>query len=391
VTATTGAASSLLEEEAFVRDVIWPLLAGSSARRRVADLGVTVHRRRPDGRLVVEYRTGRTRIFAKLYPDASSGAAAFSVHRALWSAGLCAPSPHRVPEPLAYLADHRVLLLGPAAGVQLGRTARPPNLADLRRTARWLARLHSSRVDLGVTEDDAEGVLRLARRAVTAAAVRPEIEEVARTLLETLSVRYARCGGSERAPTHGRFSLEHVYASSRHVTVVDLDRAAIADPAKDVGELLHRLRWRAGRRDRAPAEVEDASAAFVRQYRRHSPHGLVGLEYHWSFSVVRTLLMLASTRTPGKGWDERSAFLLGELDRIPARVAALLEPQGVSRSRRSMSTAPATSTSTAASATTGVPTASTPFWSGDEPTSQNGDRKRNGSSQPASPCSPLTR
>ena len=229
---------------------------------------------------------------------------------------------YRVPEPLAYLPDHGVLLLRAAAGEQL--TA--GSLDGVRRAARWLAALHASGVDLDASEDAAQGVLRLARRATTAAASRPELREVFRGLLEILAERYGRSAGRmERAPTHGRFAAEHVYVSPESVTVVDLDRAALADPAKDIAELLHHLRWREGKRGAVPEAVEEAGEAFVHEYLRHSRFDLAALEYQWSFSVVRTLLLLASKARPGKGWDERSGFLLSELDAIPARCATLLD------------------------------------------------------------------
>jgi hypothetical protein len=284
---------------------------------------VTVHRRRLDGRLVAEVAFGPSdRVFAKLYPDVAAGALAYGVHKRLWSHRFGGER-FRVPEPLAYLPDHGVLLLRAAPGEQLTEGS----LEGVRRAARWLAALHASGVDLDASEDAAQGVLRLARRATTAAASRPELREVFCGLLEVLAERYGRTvGGTERAPTHGRFSAEHVYVSAEYVTAVDLDRAALADPARDVGELLHRLRWRAGKkRHGVPAEVDAAGDAFVGEYLRSSRFGLSTLEYHWSYSVVWTLLVLASKDRPGKGWEERSGFLLAELDAISGRAAALLE------------------------------------------------------------------
>ncbi len=92
-----------------------------------------------------------------------------------------------------------------------------------------------------------------------------------------------------------------------------------------MGELLQRLRWNSGKRaGLVPAGVAAAGEAFVREYRRSSRFTLSALEYHWSFSIAWTLLVLASKDRPGKGWDERSGFLLTELDAIPRRCRALL-------------------------------------------------------------------
>jgi len=325
VSATLGSAGSLLEDTAFLRDAIWPLVAGPAEPPPVGLPEVTVHRRRPDGRLVAELEFGPTsRVYAKLYRDVVSGAQAHAIHKRLWERGLGAGPIYRVPEPLAYLPDHGVLLLRAAAGEQLSSLAPSRTLDGVRRAARWLAALHASDVELDASEDPVQGVLRLGRLAASAAASRPELEEVFRGLLEILAERYEGVAGrAELAPTHGRFSAEHVFIAPEAVTVVDLDRAALADPAKDVGELLHRLRWDAGKRGRVTEAIDEAGEAFVREYLRSSRFGLSTLAYHWSYSVVWTLFVLASRHRPGKGWDERSAFLLTELAAVPARVEAL--------------------------------------------------------------------
>jgi Phosphotransferase enzyme family len=326
VSATLETAGSLLEDPRFLRDAIWPLVAGADARRPDAPPVVTVHRRRPDGRLVAELAFGSTCVFAKLYPDVVVGADAYETHRRLSEHGLGAGPIYRVAEPLAYLPDHGVLLLRAAAGERLASIAASDLTDGVRSAARWLAALHASDVELDASERDAQGVLRLARRAASAAAARPELEEVFRGLLEILAERYERVAAlAELAPTHGRFSAEHVFVAPEAVTVVDLDRAALADPAKDVGELLHRLRWSVGKRWRLNGTTDEAGEAFVREYLRSSRYGLSTLEYHWSYSVVWTLLVLASSGRRGKGWDERSGFLLAELVAIPDRVEALLE------------------------------------------------------------------
>jgi len=324
VTATLDSADSLLEDTGFLRDAIWPLVAGPAEPPPASPPEVTVHRRREDGRLVAELEFGPSRrIYAKLYRDALAGARAHAVHKRLWAHGLGAGPIYRVPEPLAYLPDHGVLLLRAAAGEQLSSLAPPRTLDGVRGAAHWLAALHASDVELDASEDAAQGVLRLARRAASAAASRPELEEVFRGLLEILAERYESVAGrAELAPTHGRFSAEHVFVAPEAVTVVDLDRAALADPAKDVGELLHRLRWGAGKLGRPTATIDEAGEAFVREYLRSSRFALSTLEYHWSFSVVWTLFVLASRDRPGKGWDERSAFLLTELAAVPSRVEA---------------------------------------------------------------------
>ena len=66
-----------------------------------------MHRIRGDGRrAVAEYGfEGPIRVVAKLYRNSSEGSAAYDVLCGLWRQGFGPGSPHRVPEPIAYLDD----------------------------------------------------------------------------------------------------------------------------------------------------------------------------------------------------------------------------------------------------------------------------------------------
>jgi hypothetical protein len=75
VTATVDGAGSLLEDPAFVRSVILPVVSKRVAAPPASTSAVDLRRRRHDGRLVAEIVFGpSSRVFAKLYPDARAGA-----------------------------------------------------------------------------------------------------------------------------------------------------------------------------------------------------------------------------------------------------------------------------------------------------------------------------
>jgi hypothetical protein len=325
---------SALEAEEICQRV-WRLLSRTSpASSPPAGLTLTFHRRRSDGRAVVEYRfPGSVRAFAKLYPQPAAGRSAFEIYRMLYRKGFGGNSPHRVPEPIAYLEDCGVLLLAPAPGDQLARTDAlgcPAFEEGVARAAEWLAALHCSPVRVGRRETVADGAFRLTRRAGRATAARSDLENLVHGLLEELERRSAPAVTSGTSvQTHGRFHPGHVFVASDSVTAVDLDRAAQADPAKDVGQFIHALRSIGARSGVVEDAVERACARFLDEYVRAGGSAPAALEYYWSFSIVWTLLGLALKDRPARpGWKERVQFFLAEFDAVPARAAALSSSGG---------------------------------------------------------------
>lgn len=320
----------LLEDKRFLRSRVWPLVSsGGEGGAPDSEPELIVHRHREDcRRAVVEYSfEGGLRIVAKLYLDAAEGRAAYRIHRGFWQQGFGPRSLYRVPEPIAYLAEQGVLVMRAAPGKplrELGAGGHEAFGEGLSRAARWLAALHASPLRVGPREDVAQGLFRLARRVAKAAACRPDLEDALRDLLEELARRHgAVAQPGAQVQTHGRYHAEHVFLARDRVTVVDLDRAALADLAKDIGEFLHRLRWEAGKAGLSDGAVDERTEIFLSEYTRVSSAPLFGLAYHWSYSILWTLLGIACRGRPErKGWEERSGFLRAEFEHVPRRAAA---------------------------------------------------------------------
>jgi len=300
--------------------------ASAAGIASVDHLGADVKRHRARGqRTVLEYRLdGGLRLFAKRYPQHGDALASYSVLRVLWKQGFGPGSPNRVAEPLGCFADWGVLLVRAAPGDRLRTLAALPGPWEegLRAGAGWLAQLHASSVGLGPREDMAQGVFRLARRAASAGARHPELEGLLVRLIEELAVRARSSAGSRsQAQTHGRYHAGHVFVAPESVTVIDLDRAALADPAKDVGEFLHRLRAQAMEDDLGDDAAERATLAFLQEYTAHARAVPGGLVYYWSYSVLSTLLRLLELNR-GE-WERRLEFYRAEFEDLPRRAGAL--------------------------------------------------------------------
>jgi hypothetical protein len=331
VTAGSHPGVGLLDDEAFVWRSVWPFVSpGGDKEPPGSEFALTMHRSREDGRAVAEYSfEGAIRVFAKVYPEADAGRATYRILRSLWTQGFGAGSFYRVPEPIGYLAEPGVLLTRPAPGRALGgleTREREPFEQGTMRAAQWLAALHTSPTRLGPPRNVALGVFRLGRRAKKAVACRPDLEDVFRRSIQELERRFEPAAEPRtHVQTHGRYCAQHVFLDPAYVTVVDLDRAAVADPAKDVGEFLHHLRWEAAKAGIGDEAIDGACEAFLGEYARHSPAALTGLTYHWSYSILWSVLGLAFRLRPARtAWNARSGFLRAEFDDVPRRVAVWL-------------------------------------------------------------------
>jgi hypothetical protein len=269
-------------------------------------------------------------VFAKLYPDDAAGRAVYRIHEELWRNGFGAGSLNRVPEPLGYLDESSVLVARAAVGECLGVTLRrdwSEFEEGVARSARWLAALHTSSLSVGPREEMADGALRLARRMEMAVARVPELEELFRNALTELASRYdTAAGASIVVQTHGRYHGAHVFIGPESVTAIDLDRAASAAPAKDVGEFvasLNSIKTLGLVDDR---KIDDTSRLFLAEYIGHGPGVPYELSYYWSYCIVWALVRQAFKNRPERHrWRERLDFLRGELDAVPLRVAAWLQ------------------------------------------------------------------
>jgi aminoglycoside phosphotransferase len=326
-----AAGLELLEDQDFIWNRVWPLVSDGAESPPHSSLGMTVHRSRADGRVVMEYRFGdSTRVFAKLYPDAAAGGDVHRIHDELCKHGFGPGSIHRVPEPIAYLDEHRVLLLRPAPGDELAaiRTIAPEAFpVGVTQAARWLVALHSSPVKTGPRLTRAQAAARLALRAARATACRPELEGVIRDSLAELERR--RATGDDagaQVQTHGRYHAAHVFVAPQCVTAIDLDRAGLADPARDVGEFLHGLRAVGAKSGIVDDAIDDACESFLGEYLRGRPVARSGLAYYWSYGVIWMLLGLAFKDRPARpGWKQRIVFLRAEFHDVERRAAALVE------------------------------------------------------------------
>ena len=267
---------------------------------------------------------GRSPVFAKLFPF-DDGPAVFGKLQALRSAGLGAGSRYQAVEPLAWYDREKVLLCRGAPGRAVSELlgGDPEVLTEgVAESGTWLGRLHSSSVRLGrpqsllVTGE----LTSLAKRLSKVAADNPGYLDTALGMLERLDRLTLDTVDGLVAQSHGQYRPIHVFTTPEVVTVIDLDRSAPADPARDVAEFLHRLRLGVHGATGDITAADAPCAAFLAAYREAVGRAdlLANLPFHWARYVFHSLNRKVKTGEVGAARPEDDTYRLyrEEFDRV---------------------------------------------------------------------------
>jgi hypothetical protein len=233
-------------------------------------------------------------VFAKLFPF-EDGPAVHAKLQALRGAGLGEGSPYQAVEPLAWYDEEKVLLCRGAPGRPLSDLLAADGqqlVAACARAGRWLAHLHGAALRVGAPQSllVTGELTSLAKRLAKVAAGNPDYVDTALAMLERLDALTHDTADGVVAQSHGQYRPIHVFLSEQAVTVIDLDRSAPADPARDAAEFLHRLRIGVHDATGDVSRADPPSAAFLDAYRaetRGDP--LRNLRFHWARYILHSV------------------------------------------------------------------------------------------------------
>src|SRR5438093_2975863 len=242
-------------------------------------------------------------VYGKVYID-GFGPTSYSLLRRLWQNGFGAGSAQRVPEPLGFCAEENLLLMRAARGRPLAALLlqEPTDkvLPAVRAAARWLARLHASTVACLTREPACNRVkvFELADQLGKAAAGHPaELSPLLDRLqrLRTL----APAGRLALVPAHCQYTPANVFADGPDVTVIDVDKLSLSDPAKDVALFLLRTSDLLGRAAGRAAEAERLGREFVDAYREQGGRPFENLPYYTALFALKTFASCAKDHETG--------------------------------------------------------------------------------------------
>lgn len=255
------------------------------------------------GRPVVQYRfragsdatasATAHKLVAKGY-NRGDGAATFAAMEHLWRAGFRDDPWLTMPEPLAYLPGPRLLLQTTAAGSSLYRYLDdlPAGMDAVRLTGRWLGKLHTAPVPAWPASDPDLEEQRLGRFCDALADRCPDVAGRFRAIAAGITAARARAAGATApvVPTHGDFQPKNVHVTRRRVTVIDFDRFAVAEPARDLGHFVAQSMTMSYVRTGSFRSIEPWNDAFLEEYTAAGPNGaLTGLPTAVLWSMLEIL------------------------------------------------------------------------------------------------------
>jgi hypothetical protein len=214
-------------------------------------------------------RTSSVALVGKRYADGAEGEKAFWMMQQLWQGGFGEDSRFKIPKPLCYLADFKLLIQERAHGTLLPKYLGRGNDTALARTkmvARWLAKLHQlEAVPAGIDSyvDDEPSIKHFAYQlGERYPHLASRLEELASYICE----RIACPQGLALTTVHGDFHPENIFVTQDQVTVIDFDNFCRSDPARDLGYIIAQMRammyFSTGLLEAADREIR----AFLRVY-----------------------------------------------------------------------------------------------------------------------------
>lgn len=213
---------------------------------------------------------------------------------------------------LAEDGRRRSLATGWIAGRSLCPTVSgPPDAADLRATGAVLARLHREPLRPPRRLDRDAEAQELAAAAAALVSLRPELARLARRLAAAVADRL-RALPFAPVLLHGDFSADQVILRGGEPTLIDWDRIALGDPARDLGSFLARLDVQAIDGEIDASEAEAAGEALIEGYAgaAGAAPGALAAEQ------ARALLALATEgfRLRRADWPQRAEAILARAE-----------------------------------------------------------------------------
>ena len=292
-------------DRSFVAEQVIPLVPEVSREAKQHNWLGSIVRAKGTGRITLRYDfTNNSTIYAKAYTDLL-GTHSYMALRSMWLDRFGENAPLRVPEPLGFLVDENFLLMRRAEGTPFTQlifenTSKLDLTNAARAAAQWLAQLHGSKMQFLEVEPACERIklFKLSDMMAKAAAAYPEQGSLLLELLQKLRGLAPLESSTILVPTHGQFTPANIYLQDGNVSVIDLDRICLSDPAKDVAMFVHRVRSLLFKGSDDTNKSELIVREFLREYRAHAPENLQNLPYYRALYALKGFAKIAKDRSP---------------------------------------------------------------------------------------------
>lgn len=258
--------------------------------------------------------TGPAQIIAKTFTESRRAQLLCGHLQALSSAGF-GVGRFRVPELMGFLPEENLVLYRECTGIPLNEyVGNEGFLEGVRDAARWLAKLHTSSVQLPRTFEVEREVTSTQEWAAVVGRHSPELRESAERLASQWATSGRESPAGMQVPIHKDFHTGHLLVGDS-VFVIDLDEARQGDQAFDLAHFCAYLELH-GDQDRTRQET------FLREYTRLTGWADEGsLARYGAYTWLKIAKQLALRSGPFRGRNEDSGWEVG--DAVARGVACL--------------------------------------------------------------------
>jgi hypothetical protein len=291
----------------FIAENLLCLLPGIGNRPVATCFSAAVVRARLTDRMTIRYQPdGGPAIYAKAYFDGDFGSLVYRWQRYLWENGFGPGSKERVPEPLGYVVQERLLMMRAASGLPVSDLILAGSLEQakrlMRRSALWLAKFHRVLVPDLPVESACERmeILGTADLLAKVAAACPERTSLLIDLVhQWKEVAFVTNFPPKLVTLHGQFRPAHVFVQRETVVVIDLDKLTLSDPAKDVARFVHSMAKSCISLAGAISRIAALAEEFISAYDMYAPGNLDNLRYYMALYSLKQLGKVWKNKKPG--------------------------------------------------------------------------------------------
>jgi hypothetical protein len=251
------------------------LLAGSAAAGSVEDCTITPIRYKPGARCVLRYEIGAAGGPQVFFGKLLSGDVdrLMSILSTLHDLSQATPGMPYILQPVAYWPDlHMVVQPEVRGGAELNTLAFDWT-ADSVVREQWLhaagaalAALHRSSGAAGPQRTLQDDLTELQEYRAPMRQVLPALAERYATLSDALATHSASTGPPAGVASHGAFRTDQFMIEAGRLVMIDLDSFCWAAPARDIGNFLAYLRWKAIRSPARAGLLQHAGQVFLDGY-----------------------------------------------------------------------------------------------------------------------------
>ncbi|MBA2277592.1 MAG: phosphotransferase [Chloroflexia bacterium] len=289
------------------------------AGRPISVQAIALIRHKPGRRAIVRYDIGpdgcdggrADRLYAKTFAS-ERGARVYQITRAIATAQAFGPDV-ALPEPVAFLPHLKLLVQRAVPGEPVGAALLAGDRALASRIATSLHRLHTSGLDLGREHDLAKELSPLPDSAARIDAQCPELNALASSCLSHVDQAGTRDWPWRWRPVHRDFYDAQILIHDGTLAVLDLDDAAMSEPAVDVANFAAHLRLLGVRRWGNAAALFAVERAAADRYRTLDPDLNAEL---LRFLTATTLFRLAGIHVQRSNGARVARLLLESCDRL---------------------------------------------------------------------------